>query len=638
MKIAFVFCLLVATQLSFGQYFKTYKWDETPAYEKPPEELIDNSTVGLLQRHFVEYTSSSQIEVFATTHIKTFVKDDKGVNENNKVYIPMRPGDLLVDIMARTFTEAGELQTFDRSNIKDVSNVDEYGDFKIFALEGVQRESVIEVIYTVKKNFYPFGWETLQQDYPVLNVHFSLIHNANRARVKAYRTESSFKEIASPHTAQELTIDFLPAMVDEEFATPRSNKVAVAYHCFHKNNPATNELIWKNVVRNICDGVFPSTPVAKVYKDIKATALKSDSGSELETVMKLDNFIKSQYTVTRSSNPDLSNVKYVVKNRSGNPTGILKAYGHYLTALGVRYEVAITSNRYLHHFDPYFFTPRAIQDFLIYLPDLKMYIAPDRLEYRVGEAPFNVLGSKAMFVSKDLRHFPGTIRQNDPDFSRINRIITATFNPDISESTIEEYQEYYGHWAVTNRAVLSFSSQADKDEFEDYLTGSGIEDKQQLSYALGNEALNQIDYNVPFTVNSTISSSSMIEDAGGMYIFLVGKVIGTQSELYQEEDRVNPILSRYPNVYNYTIKVEIPEGFQPDGLEDLKIHKELKNEDTVICKFESDYELDEEGNVVITIEEFYKQIDIPVHMYDGFRSVINAASDFNKASILLSPN
>jgi hypothetical protein len=125
-----------------------------------------------------------------------------------------------------------------------------------------------------------------------------------------------------------------------------------------------------------------------------------------------------------------------------------------------------------------------------------------------------------------------------------------------------------------------------------------------------------------------------LEEAGDSYIFQIGKVIGTQSELYQETERVNPIEMQYPNQYDYDIIIHIPKGYTAEGLEVLNIDKSFKSvTGEKICKFESSYKI--EGNtIVVTIQEFYKSNEYNVSRYDEFRSVINAASDFNKTSIL----
>lgn len=172
-------------------------------------------------------------------------------------------------------------------------------------------------------------------------------------------------------------------------------------------------------------------------------------------------------------------------------------------------------------------------------------------------------------------------------------------------------------------------------EYEDYLTGSGIEDKIVKSFETKNTEISQLEYNLPFIIKCTITSESLLEEAGDSFIFQIGKVIGTQSELYQEIERVNPIEMTYPNQYDYDITINIPDGYTAEGLDVLNIDKSFKSvTGEKICKFESSYQL--EGNTIrIAIQEFYKSNEYDVNRYDEFRSVINAASDFNKTSILL---
>jgi hypothetical protein len=91
----------------------------------------------------------------------------------------------------------------------------------------------------------------------------------------------------------------------------------------------------------------------------------------------------------------------------------------------------------------------------------------------------------------------------------------------------------------------------------------------------------------------------------------------------------------FPNQYDYTITVNIPEGYEVDGLDALKINKSYTSPSgEKVCKFESDYTL-EGDKLTITIQEYYKTNEYDISRYEEFRTVINAASDFNKASILL---
>ena len=354
-----------------------------------------------------------------------------------------------------------------------------------------------------------------------------------------------------------------------------------------------------------------------------------------ETVLRLDDFIKTNFTVVQNNNPELSDIEYIIKNRTSSQFGILKTYAYYLTALKVDYEIVLTANRYTYKFDPEFYNPSMLRDFLIYIPAEQKYLAPDRPEYRFGEAPFNILGNKAVFINKNLEYYFGEVEQADPLFSRIKRKTDITFEEDMLHAKISMIQEYYGHWSVTNRAVMAWSTDQNIKDFEDYLTSSGIEDKVVEDFSIENGEIMQLEYNKPFRTISTITSESILEEAGDSYIFQIGKVIGTQSELYQETARLNPIEMQYPNQYDYTITVHIPDGYEVEGLESLNIDKRyLSGDGDVLAKFESGYSL--EGNkLIITIQEVYKSVTYDLDRYEEFRTVINAASDFNKAAILL---
>jgi hypothetical protein len=424
-------------------------------------------------------------------------------------------------------------------------------------------------------------------------------------------------------------------MIEEEYSAPDANKIAVAYQCFPKDQNITQDMFWSNVVNNVGPQFFPEEPLAVVTEDLPNVTNGKTNLSVFEKANMLDDYIKTNFTIVKNNNAELSDVNYILKNKSASAFGILKAYSQYLKALDIKYEIVITANRYLKKFDPDFYNPNQLQEFLIYLPSEEKYIATDRLEYRVGEAPFNILGNYGLYITDSLEYYFSKIVQTDSNFSSINRIVDITFDDELQSATLKQSQDYTGHWSATSRAILNFYTEQGIKEYEDYLTGSGIEDKVVESYEALNTELLQLEYNKPFKTRSTISSESLLEEVGDSYLFQIGKVIGTQSELYQETKRVNPIEMQYPNQYDYTITINIPKGYTAEGLDELNIDKSYKSvKGNKLCKFESSYKL--EGNkVIITIQEFYKSNEYDLNRYEEFREVINAASDFNKTAILL---
>jgi hypothetical protein len=636
-KIAFIL-LLVSTTSSFAQYYKSYDWEKEPKLHEISAEEEKESSIGILKKHIVEYTSNALSQIprrFETEHTISRVNDDQGIAQHNTVYIPMYDVKNVVDIKARTINSKGKITLLNQDNIKEVKNVDEYGDFKIFAIEGVEKNSEIEVLYTVEKEFDMYGSETLQTDYKIKEAQFLFITGSLNSNVKAYRTTEDFEYVKIDGKEEKLlTIKNVPAMIEEEYSTPRANKTTVVYQCFPKGQTITQQMFWLNVSNNIGTTFFPEEIATKAQNDVDKIIEGQSELSTFEKAALVDNYIKTNFTLVKNNNAELSDLDYILDNRSSSDYGIMKVYGQYLTALNVDFEIVVTANRFLNKFDPEFFIPGMLRDFLIYLPSEKKYIAPDRIESRVGEAPFNILGNYGLFIPSNLDYYFSKIVEEDPDFSRIKRDMDITFDADFEKVIIVEDQDYYGHWAETSRAVLNLSTEENIKQYKDYLTGAGIENKEILSYEEANADINQVAYNVPFKVKSSISSEALLEDAGDSYIFQVGLVIGTQSELYQETERINPIEMTYPNRYNYEIIVHIPEGYSVEGLSSLNIDKSyIGRTGEKRAKFESSYKM-EGDKIIIYIEEFYKTHEFSISKYEEFRGVINAASDFNKAAIL----
>ncbi len=640
MKKLFIITLFLATTTAFSQYFETYDWKENPQIHQLSDEENKEPSIAILKKNIVEYKQSlitNNISVYETTHTIVRVNDDAGISRHNQIYIPMYRVKKIQGIKARTISKDGKITNLDENNIKQIENVNDYGDFQIFAIEGAENGSEIEVLYTVEKEYSPFGTETLQSDYPIKRSEMVFITNNLTGNIKTYNTDMNFERTyLDGKLIEELVIENILPMIEEDYAATDANRIYVAYQCFG-NPDLTQETLWNNTVGNVASNFFPEKISKPIIDEIKNNIMIDEpiDISDYKKATLIDNYVKSNYTVIENNNPQLEDIDYILTNKTASDFGILIAYANFLKAFAIEYEIVVTANRYEHRFDPDFYSPSALREFLIYLPQLHQYISPDRIDYRLSEAPTNILGNYGLFINSEFEYRFEKITQYDPEFSRIKRVMDISFSDDFDKVTIDETQNYTGHWAILYRAIMTFYTGADKADVEDNLTASGIEDKATLKFEVENPDMNQIEYNVPYIVNSTIESSALLEEAGDSYIFQIGKVIGTQSELYQERKRINPIEMQYPNQYNYTITVDIPDGYSLEGLESLQIHKKLEVDDVLLCKFQSDYEI-KGDKLIISIEEAYRVNEFPKEHYEEFRQVINAASDFNKAAILYS--
>jgi len=137
-----------------------------------------------------------------------------------------------------------------------------------------------------------------------------------------------------------------------------------------------------------------------------------------------------------------------------------------------------------------------------------------------------------------------------------------------------------------------------------------------------------------FIIKSKIESASIFERAGDRFLLKLGEVIGPQTELYQEKERLLDVENEFNRLYDRNIKVKIPPGYRIKNLEDLKMYVAHEKDGEPVFLFKSDYQV--EGNVVnVQIDEYYKIIDREIEYFEEFRTVINAAADFNKVTLVL---
>ena len=114
----------------------------------------------------------------------------------------------------------------------------------------------------------------------------------------------------------------------------------------------------------------------------------------------------------------------------------------------------------------------------------------------------------------------------------------------------------------------------------------------------------------------------------------LGEVIGPQTQLYQEKERLFDVENEFNRLYDRNIKIKIPPGYRIKNLEDINMYVAHEKDGETVFLFRSEYRL--EGEVVnVQIDEYYKIIDCELEYFEEFRKVINAAADFNKITLVL---
>ena len=120
-----------------------------------------------------------------------------------------------------------------------------------------------------------------------------------------------------------------------------------------------------------------------------------------------------------------------------------------------------------------------------------------------------------------------------------------------------------------NRNYVSLSENEETDFLIDYFTINGLNNKNVTNYTIKNFDISNNSYNTPLRINSTITTTELVEEVDGLVYLKVGKVIGLQSNLFDDIKRINEIEINFPNYYEYHIEVEIQKGYRVSDYSEL---------------------------------------------------------------------
>ena len=636
-KIFFSIILIITFLNSFSQSYKIIDWDDKTVNLKSSDDDLQ----GIFSNHYIEYYKSKfseDVYVYETHHMKT--KINKITDEsNNEILISKINVSEIIDVKSKVINN-DSIKTYGFNQMKEMINTSTSTEnYNYYKIPGINEQDIVEIIYTVKKDFNFNGNKIIEESYPILSSKFILIENDFKSNIKIYNSYSSsvIDTLFDGKKSKLINFKNLDATSDEQYSTPIANKIKVAYQCYENRDDISQTEYWNNLVQNVRELFFPISinPIAdELFNELKSKKI-SIPFNEISVANAIDEYVKDNFTISNDENSKLNDIEYILKNKISNDFSIIQVYSNLLKAAKIDYEVAISCNRYFLKFDPELFDPNQLREFIIYLPNSEKYISPNRIEYRVSEAPDDLIGNYGVFIDSNLDYYFSQITPSDESFSQIKKKIEVFIPKNLKKLKIKENRSFSGYWAIMNRNYVSFSENEETDFLVDYFTISGLNNKKVTNYAIDNFEISDNANNTPLTIKSTISTNDLVEQKNGLIYLNIGKVIGLQSNLFNADKRINEIEINFPNSYEYLIEVNIPKGYRIYDISELNKLKEYISVDgNISAKFNSSVSQSQD-KLYINVNELYKELKYEKSRYQEFRQVINAAASFYESSIVL---
>ncbi len=623
-----------------AQIYLQNDWEETPEYYTLDSVDLSLPSVAIQENYIFEYKVRNRfseiIDSYETKHAIIRVNSEKGINKHNRVYISQYRVDKVLDIKARVLQPDGSITVLNKENIKELKDVEDYGGFKIFAIEGVMKDSQIEYIYTLRKKANAAGTVFAQQDYKIKNCKISLVRpNDYRLKTKCYNGLSEMEEIVHKKSVEFVsTTTEIPAMVDEPMSAYRANKMKLSYFLRSKGYYVSDEVLWEGLERNI-RSTYITGPVRRnrrLRKHFDQFMLSNVAKTDEDKINLVCEYVHSNFSIVKSSKENDSELYYVVMNKKGTEVGIAKVYTELFKHLDIGFEAVLTSNRFKHKFDKEFYSGSNFQGLLYYFPTVDKYINPSSMVMYLDYPSSNFIYNEAIFVTPVKAYFD-TIKHPAKEYSITKKIFNISLDETDLTATVDCKEELTGFQALNSRLAYRYFKKEEEDMIPERMAARGLEDIEINHFEARNESLKNGIQNIPFEMEYNFTAISLTDDLGENVLLNIGKVIGTQNELYQEEERVNSVEIGFMNEYHYNFNIPIPAGYQVADMSAVNINKVLEIDGKPACSFVSNC-VNDGNTLTITVKESYNQMEYDLKYYDQYRDVINAAYDFSNASII----
>ena len=302
MRNLFLILLLFKTVTVFSQEDTNCSFDDIAKYENLINTESDVSYEILKDERSIEYFyEGEQLSRNITSGRIIKINDERAIDIFNKFSISLYNIIDILDIKVRTIQKDGNIIELDKSNIKEVENLDEEGSYKIFAIDGIEIGSIVEINYKTKNYPRLYGSYYFQGSGKTNNVLFKLVSPKHlKFDAKSYNSQF-LKEDTVIGDKRYLTLkcDEIDPLDDtESYSFPDANKVRVEYS-YRKNVEyhTTDYYSYNLATQNIYSTLYQIDN--KEIKAIEKLILKIKLNSlELEDkILAVEKYLKENFII-----------------------------------------------------------------------------------------------------------------------------------------------------------------------------------------------------------------------------------------------------------------------------------------------------------------------------------------------------
>ncbi len=630
------------------------EWEKSPKMHAVPPQYNNEHALIILQSERRDFVfEGTGITTYKTQHKIIKVLDKMGIEEFNDVVIPYVAGKLRCDsIKVRTISPDGIVKNYDYNKLY-LSD----GGFYI-PIEGMVKNTEIEILINYKMGLTSFDAINFQEDFPILNATFEM--NYPKELFFNFKGYHGFpveeEKVVGGHKQMKIYKADIPVLKKQPYSFYDLYKMRIEYGLDHYTNRGgyqrSDNFTYNMLAKETYTKFYLVSKNDKKVIDKFLTSIGINGGeTTAERIRKIEDGIKENISLYNAKIGDKQdNLEKIINNKIATSTGIVKLFAACFLQTGVNHEIGLVGSRFHHTYDPSFTNLAPFNDYVFFFPATGSYLAPTEFYFRHPEIPSDYVNSTGIFCKTNPEKGFAVGRENIVGEAQLRRIealpeshntvsnhaqihVDKDFN-----ATVDYTRKFWGYPALELRKSLA---NANNDEKKKIVLGKSLlAEKPEMmgKYSVKNENLTDVYQNKPVTIDYVVNSAPLFEKAGDNYILKIGKVIGTQTNFYANEERVLPVDLPYAHMNKFSISFHLPEGYKVKDVENLQksVEQYDKTEGNTIAYFKSDCKVAGD-NLVVTITESYPQVHYSVSDFEIFKKIMNSAADFYGASVVLEP-
>ncbi|CAN5626443.1 hypothetical protein BH10BAC4_BH10BAC4_19590 [soil metagenome] len=644
MRVKYVITAFFFFTVLFAQAapYTPYQWDEKRnRYSLSEKEEALGEYILKFHDQYEYVLENEKFLMYVTTHRIIRVNNSEAIQRNNRIYISLNDPEDLVDLKARALGKDGKATNFDRSNLKEVKDEESRRTQTIFAMEGVEQGSEIEYYYTRRMKASLFDRAYFQFEIPIKASSFLLTSPAHlKFELKSYNdypaaSLEAGKEINTYH----VLMNDVPGLKKEGFSQYNSNRKRVEFKLAYNTSRSQARLYsWEEAAKTFYKILTTITKDDEKALEKFVKELGDNSALPLDKrIYDVERKIKTSIQVQKQRTQESGEIANIIKYKLASEQGMTKLFLAVFEKLKIESQIVITCSRELVKFDGTFDSWSYLDDYLIYFPATKKFLSAETFDTRYPLVPPLLMQQSGLFIEPlvlgELKSGLGTLNEIpavDYSLNTDDLDISITFLSDLSSNQISLKRKFSGYNARYLGPYSEAMTTEQKSKLVEQIMKQTAPDSKIDKWKAGPLPDNAMSY----VIEAEFTTDHFIENAGSRILFKAGELIGPQTEMYREDQRMTPVENDFNRGYERLIRIAIPPGYAVKNPQDFKMLYEYEPGSKNPFLFQSDFTL--KGNVLeITIKEYYKQVYAPLSQYENFRKVVNAAADFNKITLVL---